>query len=140
MILGIYYLTVNNDTLKDEYRIFKDVNEVLISLDNKVLEYQSIIYVKINNKMIKTTPGRVIFNESINNVLRKMGLDDIEFVNHVIGKKDVSILIYNLYIKYGNKIISKILNSLKSIGFKYSTLSGLSISIEDLTIPDKKLS
>ena len=39
MIL-IYYLTVNNDTLKDEYRIFKDVNEVLISLDNKVLEYQ----------------------------------------------------------------------------------------------------
>ena len=92
---------------------------------------------KINNKMIKTTPGRVIFNESINNVLRKMGLDDIEFVNHVIGKKDVSILIYNLYIKYGNKIISKILNSLKSIGFKYSTLSGLSISIEDLTIPEK---
>ena len=138
MILGLYYLTVDNKELKDEKRIYSDIEEALRALENGIIKFQSIIYLKINGKVTKTTPGRLIFNEAINEVLRGLNMPEFAYVNYVVGKKDISNLIYDIFIQYGNKVTSSVLNSLKRIGFKYSTLSGLSISIDDLTIPNTK--
>jgi len=138
MVLGLYYLTVDNNSLKETSKVFANVNEVIHAHESHTIEYQTKIYVKIGNKLTKTTLGRIIFNEAINEELRKLNLKDYTFINHVVGKKQVSDLAYDCYLKYGNTITSSILNSLKRIGFKYSTLSGLSISIEDLTIPETK--
>ena len=138
MVLGLYYLTVDNNTLEESTKTFANVNEVIHAHEANTIAYQTKIYVKIDNKMVKTTLGRIIFNEAINEELRKLKINDYKFINHVVGKKQISDLAYDCYLKYGNAITSSILNSLKRIGFKYSTLSGLSISIEDLTIPDSK--
>ena len=138
MVLGLYYLTVDNNSLEETKKVFSDVNEVIRAHESGLIAYQTKVYVKIQGEMLKTTLGRIIFNEAINEELRKLKLSDYEFINNVVGKKQISDLAYNCYIKYGNTITSHILNSLKRIGFKYSTLSGLSISIEDLTIPESK--
>ena len=138
MVLGLYYLTVDNNSLEDSNKVFADVNEVIRAHESHLIEYQTKIYVKIQKKLIKTTLGRIIFNEAINEELRKLRMQDYTFINNVVGKKQISELAYDCYIKYGNTITSFILNNLKRIGFKYSTLSGLSISIEDLTIPETK--
>ena len=138
MVLGLYYLTVDNNSLEETSKVFANVNEVIHAHESHTIEYQTKIYVKIDNKLTKTTLGRIIFNEAINDELRKLNLKDYTFINHVVGKKQVSDLAYDCYLKYGNSVTSAILNNLKRIGFKYSTLSGLSISIEDLTIPETK--
>ncbi|RAP27376.1 DNA-directed RNA polymerase subunit beta' [Candidatus Marinamargulisbacteria bacterium SCGC AG-333-B06] len=138
MVLGLYYLTVDNNSLKETNKIYADVNEVIRAHESRIIQYQTKVFVKINKKVIKTTLGRIIFNEAINEELRRLKLKDYAYINHVVGKKQVSDLAYDLYVLYGNNITSQILNNLKRIGFKYSTLSGLSISIEDLTIPEAK--
>lgn len=138
MVLGLYYLTVDNNSLDETTKTFSSVSQVSHAHEANVITYQTKIYVKVGKQFIKTTYGRIIFNEAINVVLRSFKLSDYDYINNVVGKKHVSDLVYDCYVKYGNNITSAILNSLKRIGFKYSTLSGLSISIDDLTIPDTK--
>ena len=55
-----------------------------------------------------------------------------------MGKKQLGDLIYDWYIKYGNNIVTALADRLKDLGFKYATLSGISISIDDLRVPSQK--
>ena len=138
MVLGLYYLTVDNPTKKFENKIYVDQDEAKRAFETDCISFHSKIKVKIDDQLVLTTVGRIIFNEAISNELVKFNCEPMPFINYVFGKKQIGDLVYHCYITYGNKITSSIINSLKKIGFKYSTLSGLSISIEDLTIPDNK--
>jgi DNA-directed RNA polymerase subunit beta' len=138
MILGCYYLTVDNKNEKLHASVYGNVDEILRAHSAGVLNYQSKIRARLDGQIIETTLGRVIFNEAIRDILRESNLDLYEFINVKIGKSELSDLIYNFYIQYGNEITGEIANALKNIGFRYSTLSGISISIDDLTIPDSK--
>ena len=138
MILGCYYLTVDNKNEEQGKSVYANVDEILRAQQEGVINYQSKILANIDGGIIKTTLGRVIFNEAIRDVLRSKELENYEFINRKIGKSELSDLVYNFYIKYGNEVTGAIANALKNIGFKYSTLSGISISIDDLTIPDSK--
>lgn len=141
MVLGMYYLTITDFSRKKyDKKIFLDFNEVLIALENKAIHIHSVINVRHQGQTITTTSGRVILNEAIENALEKNGLPAHEYINEVIGKKQLSELILQWYHKFGHEIAAILADEVKDIGFKHATLAGISISAEDLVVPLKKKS
>lgn len=130
MVLGLYYLTKLKPGAKGEGKIFSSPEEVIIAYDNKVVELHSKIKVKIDDKFIETTVGRVIFNQI---VPKEMG-----FINELLVKKSFSGFIYKMFIKLGNVVTAKFLDDLKDLGFRYATAAGISISFTDMIIPAEK--
>ena len=79
---------------------------------------------------IETTTGRVIFNQIVPK--------EMEFFNELLIKKVFSGFIYKMFIKLGNEVTAKFLDDLKSIGYKYATIAGISISFSDMIVPEEK--
>ncbi len=139
MILGLYFLTVDNpDATKGRNKIFYTKDEVMRAWDAKVIDFQSEIQIKIEGKLTKTTLGRVIFNTAIQETIEKFNKPVPPFINHTVGKKQLSDYILKWFSQYGTDVTGALVDRLKTIGFKYATLSGISISIDDLKIPDNK--
>ncbi len=85
-------------------------------------------------KMLDTTVGRVIFNQ----ILPKDFHFANKFVNRQMDKKTVSKLITKIHLDYGNEVTVEVLDKLKDTGFKFSTISALSIGIDDMQVPGRK--
>ena len=83
-----------------------------------------------NGSIIETTVGRALLNDVVPEPLR--------FVNKELKKKEIAQLISECYNKLGNEVTVAFLDELKDIGFRYATLSGLSIGIVDMHIPSSK--
>jgi len=131
IVLGCYYLTKITPGEKGENMIFGNPKEAIASNQLGHLHLQAPIRVRINNEIIETTAGRLIFNEVIP---EKLG-----FVNKTFNKKALSNLVdeaLNLY--EDHDILTRFLDDLKKMGFYYATRSGLSISASDMIIPDNK--
>ncbi len=131
MILGTYFIT--QDPIpgrKGEGKVFASPEEVLKALDLGKVDIHAKIKVKINGKLIETTPGRVLFNS----IMPK----GTEFVNYVLDKKSLGKLITKLYIEVGNEETVEFLDRLKELGFEMATKAGVSIGIDDLQVPSVK--
>jgi DNA-directed RNA polymerase beta' subunit len=124
-VLGVYYLTSDPIEL-EPIKYFATKNEALFAYFAG--------YIKINNLIgisgIKTTIGRIIFNEILEGL--------VPFVNEVLNKKKLSKLIENISENFGAEKTSEIIDKLKLLGFEYATLSGITWSIYDLIIPKEK--
>ncbi|MFA5879513.1 MAG: DNA-directed RNA polymerase subunit beta' [Candidatus Margulisiibacteriota bacterium] len=138
MVLGCYYLTAADDENKEKERYFRDIAEAWRAWDQKVISLQSYHYVKIKGERVRTTIGRIVFNSAVWDILMENNLETSEFINENIGKKQLADLVFLWYTTYGNELAAKLADKLKEVGFKYSTLSGISISIDDLKIPKNK--
>ncbi len=132
IVLGIYYLTREDESKKEKIKIFADENEALLALENKKINLQEIIEVKPKkfNKLIKTTPGRLIFNSIFP--------ENFEFLNKTFRKKDIKSTAFRLINDYGMEIAGTILDEMKKLAFEYATISGVSWGMDDLKIPKKK--
>jgi DNA-directed RNA polymerase subunit beta' len=135
MVLGIYYLTKERKGAKGEDRVFADMEEVRLAYDAEDVELQARIRVRGLNpeapdEVVETTVGRVLFNEIVPPVLRP--------VNRELKKKEITTLVADCYHRLGNAETVKFLDDLKDIGFRYATLSGLSIGIDDMRTPSSK--
>ena len=139
MVLGCYFLTVENPEVDpSEEKVFIDIDEANRALAAGVIRIQSAITTYWAGKRIKTTMGRLIFNDVIRTGFQNHEIVMDEFVNEIVGKKQLGELVYQWYITYGNTVTADLVDRMKTIGFKYSTLSGISIAVDDLTIPSKK--
>lgn len=136
MVLGIYYLTVEEEGKKGEGKIFADFDEVLLAYSLgkvdihakiKVLNYRSDIEI---TEPIETTVGRVIFNQILPNELR--------LVNRVLDKGSLKDLIGEAYNNLGQQETADLVDRIKDLGFRYATQSGTTISISDITVPARK--
>ncbi|MCS7201060.1 MAG: DNA-directed RNA polymerase subunit beta', partial [Patescibacteria group bacterium] len=133
IILGIYYLTQIVKNKKGEGKIVFNEEEAKFLYNLNLIDLQAEIEVKKckNEKDIKTTVGRIIFNEILP--------PDYPYINKNIDKKSISRIIEEIYEKYGHEKTSILLDHIKNLGFKYATLSGISWSYSDLkTLPNKK--
>ncbi len=130
IVLGCYYLTKFREGEKGEGMIFSSPEEAIIAHNAGVVGLHAKIKVKIENELIETTIGRVIFNQI---VPKEMG-----FINQLLVKKAFGGIIGKMFMKLGNKVTSKFLDDLKDLGFTYSTIGGLSISFTDMVIPEQK--
>src|SRR5439155_1278174 len=91
------------------------------------VDLQARIRLRWNGAIVETTVGRTLLNEIVPEQLR--------FVNQELKKKEVTALVGRCYNTLGNEATVHFLDELKDLGFRYATLSGLSIGIDDMHIP-----
>ncbi|WP_319478127.1 DNA-directed RNA polymerase subunit beta' [Marispirochaeta aestuarii] len=130
MVLGINYLTKERPGAKGEGKYFGGVDEVLIALDAKAVDYHALIKLKMDGGWLETTPGRVVLNEEMP--------EGIGFVNIALGDKQLRALVAKTYKDYGPSTAVKMLDTIKDVGFKYATLFGATIGVDDILIPEEK--
>jgi len=132
IVLGIYYMTRERPFCKGEDRIFANPQEVRMAHDAGELDLHASIRVRINGQIIRTNTGRVILYEIFPKEL------PFEMVNRVITKKELKDIINGCYRSLGTKATVILADRLKDIGYKYATLSGISISSKDMVTPRRK--
>jgi DNA-directed RNA polymerase subunit beta' len=151
MILGSYYLTMDKAGEPGEGKVFRDFDEAMMAYDNGVLGLHAPIKIRktmtINGvektKLINATLGRLIFNRPIPQDLGFISRDtedslfELE-IQTVVKKKELGKLIDYCIKKHGFAICAEMLDSIKEMGYKYSTRASFSISVYDMTIPDAK--
>jgi len=132
IVLGIYYLTRDRPLSKGEGKVFSNSEEVRMAHDAGELDLHAAIKVRIDGKMEETTTGRVILYEILPEKL------PFSYLNRVMNKKELRILINESYRRLGIKATVILSDRLKDIGYSYATLSGISISMKDMTVPSRK--
>jgi DNA-directed RNA polymerase subunit beta' len=130
MILGCYYVTKEMKGDRGEGMTFGSPEEVLLAYDLKRVGLHAAIKVRVKGEIISTTVGRVIFNQIVP--------ETVPFINELLRKKKIYEIIGMIYNKVGNLRTAQFLDDLKEIGFKYSTIGGLSVNIDDIEIPNNK--
>lgn len=130
IILGCYYLTMQESGRKGEGKIFGNSNEAIRAYEDEIIDLHAKIKYRVDNYLKDTSVGRIIFNEILP--------DNMDFVNLTINKKSLEKIISFIYRKYGGEITVDILDKIKKLGFNFATSSGISIGIADLEIPSQK--
>lgn len=151
MVLGIYYLTNMRDGMTGEGLYFKNFEDVLGALDHGVIHVNAKIRLRWNKdwkdwsdqepqwgisfvdegrRWIETSPGRVLFNSHLPRRIR--------FLDGQLGKKDVSKLLDIGYDMVSRQEMVELLDSIKELGYRWATLSGLSFCITDVIVPEEK--
>ncbi len=132
IVLGIYYMTREKPGAKGSGKIFSNPDEVRVAYDSGALDLHARIKVRINGEMVDTVVGRVLLYEVVPNEI------PFDSVNKVMNKKEIASLIKLCYQKKGMKATVILSDKIKDLGYKYSTLGGISISTHDMLIPKKK--
>ncbi|MDX1672469.1 MAG: DNA-directed RNA polymerase subunit beta' [Balneolaceae bacterium] len=139
MVLGIYYLTKMAGDQKGEGKTFANTDEVLVAYDQNRIDLHAKINVRVPHEneegevdyeIVKTTTGRVIFNEILP--------EEMPFTNKTLGKKELRNLIGDIHSVVGTARTSAFLDEMKRLGFEKATTGGLSFNLEDIVIPDEK--
>ena len=151
MILGSYYLTMTNENEPGAGRAFRDMDEAEMAYANGQLGLHAPIRVRMEktvdgvkySKLVDATLGRLIFNRQIPQNLGYVDRSDPDKmldleVAFVIKKKQLGKIIDNCIKINGITVAAQMLDNIKATGFKYSTKSGISISVYDMKIPPEK--
>ncbi len=152
MVLGIYYLTQERPGAIGEGKYFKNVNEAILAYENGACMLHSRIKVRVTQKeadgseisaIVESTLGRFIFNEILP--------QDLEFVDRTkpenklllevdfhVGKKGLKQILEKVINIHGATKTAEVLDSIKAMGYKYSTRAAMTVSISDMTVPAEK--
>ena len=124
IVLGCYYLTYQHPGTENAKPInYSSIDEALMALDKGKLELQSMIRLPFRGEIRQTTVGRVIFNE--------LFPEDFTFQDQPMNKKRLQTVMMDVYNRYGQEHTSIIADTLKDLGFRYATISGISIGMID---------
>ncbi|MDD3592091.1 MAG: DNA-directed RNA polymerase subunit beta' [Sulfurovum sp.] len=132
MILGLYYLTLEKNDVKGEHKLFANVEEVEIAFEQQSLDLNARIRTVIEGRITTSTAGRLILKSIIPDYVPE------KYWNKILKKKDIGVLVDYIYKIGGVAETATFLDNLKDMGFKYATKVGVSISIEDIKIPELK--
>jgi DNA-directed RNA polymerase subunit beta' len=151
IVLGLYYLTIIKPKAKGENRVFLTEEEAMMAYSQKEIELQSQIYVRRTGEFdgkpimerIKTTVGRIIFNQNVPQDLEIIDRTKRENallyeVDYPVGKNAVSDIVSAIYNKHQATRTAKVLDNLKELGYKYSTVGALTINVFDMEIPESR--
>ena len=152
MVLGIYYLTLDKPGDKGEGMFFKDMNEALLAYENGYITLQAKIKVRregINSKGVKeeriteSTLGRFIFNEVLDQNLgfvdRSLDENFLKLeIDFLVKKKELKQILEKCMANLGATRTAEIMDAVKSLGYKYSTIAAMTVSVSDMTVPPEK--
>ncbi len=139
IILGCYWITKDVSGKLGEGKIFHEPNAAIIAYNFgavdlrakiKVLGEESSKFKQFEGKLFETTVGRLLFNFILPH--------EYPYVNYEINKKKMIALIDDLTREYGISAIPAIMDKVKDFGFKYATISGVTWSIDDISVPSSK--
>ncbi len=132
IVLGAYYLTRERPFAKGEGLKFASPDEVRVAYDAEVVDLQASIEVRIAGQLTPTTVGRVILYEIVPEEI------PFELVNTVMDKKTLGDLVNEVYRRLGNKATVLLSDRLRTLGYEYATRAGISICVDDMSIPGEK--
>ncbi len=151
MVMGCYYLTQLREHAEGEGKFFTDIDEALMAYQTGVLSLQAECYIRMKktvdgemrSKIVKTTIGRVIFNQAIPQDLgmASRGEPGDEFkleVDIVVDKKQLGKIVDSCYRVHGVTRTAHMLDAIKELGFKYSTRGAVTVSVADIVVPPEK--
>jgi DNA-directed RNA polymerase subunit beta' len=152
MVLGTYYLTycgtdLDKTKLEDiepRPKRFASEEEVEHAIDAEQVKLQQPIEFRWNGDLLLTTPGRVIFNSEVERALAEAVADYDpddplhDYINRTLPKRELDAFIAELVHEYGAHSIASVLDMIKTLGFKYATQAGVTISKNDIVIPPDK--
>ncbi|MEI6238308.1 MAG: DNA-directed RNA polymerase subunit beta' [bacterium] len=139
IVLGCFWMTKTVEGEIGENSIFatpadailaRDYGQITFRAKIKMLAPESPKFSEFNGQVFETTLGRILFNEALP--------EDYPFINKEIDRKKLSVLIDDLINRYGIENLPATLDSIKSFGFKYTTVSGTTWGIDDIKIPEGK--
>ncbi len=150
MVLGAYYLTYDREEAGTGH-IFADQTEAMLAYDAGVVTLHSPIKVRMyreidgqmQHKLVDTTVGRLIYNDAIPQDLGFVDRTNPETmfdpeINFTVGKKQLGRIIDKCIEKHGFTESAVVLDAIKDLGYKFSTRGSLTVSISDMTVPQKK--
>lgn len=147
MVLGSYYLTSEDEGETEVKHIFKDYMEMMKAYFNKDVTLHTRVKVRVRRgendrgQLVESTVGRFIFNEQIPQDLgyvdRRTDAYSLE-IDRVVDKKALGDIIDRCFRKHGNISTAKMLDYIKSLGYKYSTIGAFTISMDDIHVPSRK--
>ncbi len=149
IVLGLYYITRDLPFRRGEYKpegnkfagIYDGVQEVRMAYENGYLDLHAKIKARLESidefgdkytKIYDTTTGRILLYDIVPNEI------PFEYINQTLKKKQLGNLIDKCYRLLGEKATVLLADSLRSMGYKYSTIAGISIGIDDMHIPASK--
>ncbi len=149
MVLGIYYLTKERFDLDrgQKRKHFDSISEIEAAIDSGSISYNEKIYYRLKKGLVvidekgnktvsdgvkwtETTPGRIIFNASIP--------EGLPFQNYCLGDKQLKKLITATLESDKPSVAVELLDSVKSLGYRYATLFGATIGLSDMIVPSGK--
>ena len=137
MVLGVYYLTMAEDGKRGEGKIFADLDEVALAYALGKVDLHARIKIvhtaqggSAQPLPVETTVGRAMFNQVLP--------DELRYVNEVLDKGKLQDLVGLCYQRLGSAATAKLVDDIKSIGFRYATKSGTTIAVSDITVPAVK--
>ena len=144
IVMGCFYLTSVVADAKGSGKEFTSIYESRIAFSSDIIDLRSEIKIPLSefekdmpkNKKAKkeyltTTMGRIIFNDAL-------PIHDIGFKNIPMNKKALTELTRECYRVLDNERTAEILDKIKNIGFHYATISGITIGVSDITVPEEK--
>ena len=138
MILGCYWMTKISEGAKGEGKYFQNGDEAILACQFGDVDLKAKIKIKTpanhnsddKEKFLETSVGRIVFNQIMP--------PEVGFVNGELKKKRLNSLVAEIIDKCGIKKAAEILDKIKEMGFEYSTRSGISWGMNDLTVPKEK--
>lgn len=139
IVLGCYWMTKEVEGEKGEGKYFQSINAAILAHDYEQVDFRAKInvmatdtekYREFNQGIFETTVGRLLFNSVLPS--------DYPFINGEMTKKALVELVDDLIEKYGLEKIPAIVDKIKTFGFKYATISGITWSMDDLRVPEGK--
>ncbi|WP_244834347.1 DNA-directed RNA polymerase subunit beta' [Clostridium sp. BJN0001] len=151
MVLGSYYLTIDKDKVKGEGKYFSSKDEAVMAYQLNEIDIHALVNVKlfkefdgkVESRIIKTTVGKLIYNESIPQDLGFVdrSKDENKFdleIDFLVTKKTLGNIIDKCYTKHGPINTSIMLDHIKALGYHYSTIGAVTVSAADMIVPKEK--
>ncbi|MDD5039265.1 MAG: DNA-directed RNA polymerase subunit beta', partial [Dehalococcoidales bacterium] len=133
MVLGCYYLTTIKPGAKGEGSVFGSFEEAKLAYELGAIDFRTEIEVRKqveNRERIKTSVGRIIFNEVLP--------AELGFLNKIIDKSDLKRIVTNCSKLLSDEKMADMLDNIKQLGFRYATKSGTTIAMSDIEVPASK--
>jgi DNA-directed RNA polymerase subunit beta' len=138
MILGIYYMSRIRPFVKGSGKVFTSPDEVRIAYDSGEVDLQAGVRVRMEPavgavpQIVDTSVGRILLREVVPEEI------PFEYVNKVMTKKQVAELIDASFRLAGNKETVILADRLKQTGYRFSTVAGISICLDNMVVPAHK--
>jgi len=145
MVLGLYYISYSDEGFEDlEVKSYiSSYDEAEAAYKEGTLKLHDKVITRRNGERLETTLGRVLFNENIEQTLRDYLGDSYDsasytYVNYVLKKGEIKDLVSDYVDRYSTELVSKLLDTLKRIGFHTATKAGVSVGKNDIVVPEQK--
>ena len=151
MVIGCHYLTITREDAKGAGRYFSSPDEAMMAYQCQQIALQAPIKVRIERtwegvterRIIDTTLGLLIFNEVVPQDLGfkpRETMDDqfVLEIDHKVIKKDLGKIVERCFHAHGESQTAAVLDSIKNLGYKYSTRGAITVSVNDIIVPPEK--